>query len=139
VRSSVAALVLALVCAASAAAASDPWAKRANQVCRSWVPRQKEAFVGLKTPRTKADAFKYLSIARPIEAGLLQDLRAIEVARSPAADKAIAAAANDVRELDSARTAYKRDPKQFLQLFTRWANDDRATKAFKAAGATDCS
>jgi len=139
VRSSAAALLLALACAAPAAAAANPWAARANQVCRSWAPRQKEAFQGLKPPRTKADAFKYLSAARPVEAGLLHDLRAIRMPRSAAADKALAAAANDVRELDAARAAYKSDAKRFAELFTRWANDDRATKAFRAAGATDCS
>jgi hypothetical protein len=42
-----------LVWADSAAAAADPWAKRADAVCRSWVPCQKEAFAD----NTATDAF----------------------------------------------------------------------------------
>ena len=139
-RSLAAALLVGLVCVAPAAAATSPWAKRANAVCRSWAPRQKAAFTGLKTPRTKADAFKYLRVARPLEAGLLADLRAIKAIRPAAAEKALAAAANDVRELDAAIAAYRASStKRFSELFTSWANDNRATKAFDAAGAGDCS
>jgi hypothetical protein len=132
-------LLVLLVWADVAAASADPWARRANAVCRSWVPRQKEAFAGLKVPRTKADAYRFLLIARPLEAGLVRDLRAITLPRSAADDRALAAAAQDVRELDAARAAYKGDPSHFLRLFTTWANDDTATAAFKAAGATDCA
>jgi hypothetical protein len=133
-----AALLLAAL-AGSAVAATDPWATRANAVCRSWVPRQKAAFAGLKAPKTKADAYRFLLVARPLEVGLLRDLRAIKVARSPAAERALAAAAHDVVELDAARAAYTGDTKPFLRLFTRWVTDERATKAFSAAGAADCA
>jgi hypothetical protein len=132
-------VLAALVCAAAATAADDLWAKRANAVCRSWAPRQKAAFAGLKTPKTAADAYRFLGIARPLEAGLLRDLRAITVPHTAAATRALAAAANDVVELDKARAAYKARAKDFLQLFTRWVNDERATRAFAAAGAVDCA
>jgi hypothetical protein len=132
-------LLVLLVWADSAAAAADPWAKRANAVCRSWAPRQREAFAGLKVPRTKADAYRFLLIARPLEAGLVRDLRAIKLPRSAADDRALAAAAKDVQRLDAARAAYKGDSKRFLRLFTSWANDNTATAAFNAAGATDCA
>jgi hypothetical protein len=138
-RACAVAVLVTLACAAAADAASDPWAKRANAVCRSWVPRQKAAFAGLKTPKTPADAYRFLAIARPLEVGLLRDLRAIAPAPSAAAKRALAAAAKDVVELDAARAAYRADAESFLRLFTRWANDDRATKAFAAAGAVDCA
>jgi hypothetical protein len=132
-------LLVTLVGAAAAAAADDLWAKRANAVCRSWAPRQKAAFAGLKRPKTKAETYRFLEIARPLETGLLRDLRAIKASRTAAAKRALAAAANDVVELDAARAAYERNAKDFLQLFTRWVNDDRATRAFAAAGAADCA
>jgi hypothetical protein len=132
-------LVLLVLADAAAAAAADAWAKRADAVCRSWAPRQKKAFAGLKVPRTSADAYRFLLIARPLEAGLVRDLRAITLQRSPADDRALAAAARDVRELDAARAAYKSDAKRFLRLFATWANDDTASAAFKAAGAADCA
>jgi hypothetical protein len=138
VRALAAALLL-LVPAGAASAATSPWVTRANAVCRSWAPRERAAFAGITAPKTRQDAHRFLLVSRPLEAGLLRDLQAIALARPPGAVKALAAAATDLRELDAAEAAYGGATKTFATLFTRWVNDERATKAFDAIGAHDCS
>jgi hypothetical protein len=118
------------------AALQSEWAARANAVCRS-VSRQ-YAKVGTHTPKSYAARVRFARAIIPIEADELAQLDAIHTSKSADASKAIALLRVDLAEGRTA-VASAGDKAAFTRLYRQWYNDHRATDAFGAAGATDCS
>jgi hypothetical protein len=130
--------VVACWAPASGLAATSPWATRANAICASWSAKAKAA-LGTTAPKTQSQIYAYMVKARPIEAGLLRDLRAISVPRPAGANRGLAFAAADIREIDSALAAYRAGHKTaFVKDAEIWQSDHRTSDAFAAIGARAC-
>lgn len=132
-----------MCCAAASVAlgAISPWATKANAVCVAWHKKSASIFgAHPKKPATAKQMFTFLILSRKVETGILGDLRRISVPRPPAAVKALASAAADVRELNIVIGGYGAvSNAEFERDFLAWANDHTASRAFVAAGARRCS
>jgi hypothetical protein len=134
-----------LVCSTAAAAvafgATSPWAVKANAVCAAWDKKAASIFGSHpQKPTTAKQMFLFLVESRKMESGILGDLRRISVRRPPAAVRALSLAAADVRELNTVIGVYGAvSDAEFKRDFLAWANDNRANRAFVAAGARGCA
>jgi hypothetical protein len=78
--------------------------------------------------------------SRPIEAGLLRDLKAIGLPRPAGAAKALALLAADIREIDAGLAAHRAgNPRKVVRAFDVWQSDHRSGAAFSALGAKSCA
>lgn len=137
------AAVLACCAAAASAAlgATSPWAAKANAVCAAWDKKAASIFGAHPVkPTTAKQMFVFLLESRKMEKGILGDLRRITVSRPPAAVRALSAAAADLRELNIVLGGYGAvSSAEFKRDFLAWASDNRASRAFVAAGARRCA
>jgi hypothetical protein len=125
---------------ASAAASTSAWVVKANATCRVWQQRSAALFgTNPAEPSTTAGMYAFAVKARPIEVGELHALQAIRLTRPPGATKALSYVVADIAELDAAIAAYRAGNKaRFLERAFAWQTDRRASRAFKAIGATAC-
>jgi hypothetical protein len=148
VRIAIAAAVVAasLTVAASAgagsgASAKSAWASRANATCLRW--REKAAAAVPKSagkPSTPAAMYGFMVRSRPIEAGLLRDLKAIGLPRPAGAAKALALLSADIGEIDAGISAHRAgQPQKVVRAFDVWQSDHRSGAAFSALGAKSCA
>ena len=134
-----------LACSAAAAtvasAATSPWAAKANAVCAAWDKKAALIFgAHPKKPTTAKQIFVFLVLSRKVETGILGDLRRISVPRPRAAVRALSAAAADVHELNIVIGVYGGvSNAEFKRDYLAWRNEDRASRAFAAAGARRCA
>jgi len=135
---------LAVVCAVVASAANgatSPWAKKANAVCATWAKKAAVTFGANGTqPTTPKQMYTFMVKQRPLEQGLLVDLKKISLPRPPGAAKALSLAAADIRELSTVIQRYGDESNAlFKHDFFVWNADSRANSAFAAIGARGCS
>ena len=129
------------VVASAASSATSPWAVKADAVCAAWHRKSASLFgAHPKKPTTPKQMFAFLLESRKMETGMLGDLRRIRVPRPPRAVNALAVAAADVKELNTVIGLYGAvSDAEFKRDFLAWAGDDRASRAFVAAGARTCA
>ena len=134
-------LLLAIFVASAAVASTSAWVVKANAACRLWQQKSVATFgANPKAPSTAGGMYTFELKARPIEVGELHALEAIRAARPPGATRALSYIVADVAELDAAIAAYRAgNQARFLERTFAWLNDHRASRAFKAIGATDCA
>jgi hypothetical protein len=139
------AVAAVLACGAAAASAAwgamSPWATMAHVVCAAWDKKAASIFGAHPVkPTTARQMFAFLLESRKMETGILGDLKRISVTRPPAAVEALSAATADVQELNTVIHLYGAvSSAEFKRDFLAWANDNRASRAFVAAGARGCA
>lgn len=134
-------VVAVLASCAAASAAASPWAVKADAVCAAWHKKSVAIFgAHPQKPTTAKQIFVFLVKSRKVETGILADLKRISVPPPPAAARALSAAAADVHELNVVIGGYGAvSNAEFKRDFLAWANDNRANRAFVAAGARGCA
>jgi hypothetical protein len=132
---------LAILVVSAAVAGTPAWVVKANATCRAWQQKSVATFgANPKEPSTVAAMYTFMLKARPIEVGELHALQAIRLARPPGATTALSYVVSDIAALDAAIAAYRAgNQARFLERTIAWQTDRRASRAFKAIGATSCA
>jgi hypothetical protein len=130
---------LVILVASAAVAGTSAWVVKANATCRVWQEAVAAFGANPKEPSTAAGMYRFMLEARPIEVGELHALQGIRLARPPRATKALSYVVADIAELDAEIAAYRAgNQARFLERTIAWQTDRRASRAFKAIGATAC-
>jgi hypothetical protein len=116
------------------------WARHANEACGRWAERRINAIANLDQELLTTDFSYVWWVARPYEAGILADLRAIP-RRTPRARKALALYERRLGLLDRALEDWRQGRrKRALAAFDRLEDEKlRLSERFSAIGAEACS
>jgi hypothetical protein len=130
-----------ILVASAAVAGSSAWVVKANATCQVWQQKFVATFgANPKEPSTASGMYKFMLKARPIEVGELHALQGIRLARPAEATKALSSTVANITVLDAAIAAHRAgNQARFLERAFAWQTDTRASRAFKAIGATACA
>ncbi len=116
------------------------WARHANAACGRWAERRINAIASLDQELVNTDLSYVWWVARPYEAGIVADLRAIP-RRTPRTRKTLALYERRLALLDRALEDWRQDRRRrALTAFDRVEDEKlRLSEGFSAIGAEACS